>query len=119
MFIRIPDLNFSIPDPGSRVKKIPDPDTGFGIFLDSGKNYLGCSSWIRIRIHIFSPSRIQDPGAIKAPEHRFPPLEISTTFVVTIQNTTVLFCAKQINVMSGCRYNKFEKINFSTYTRRS
>jgi hypothetical protein len=57
MFIQIPDLNFSIPDPGSRVKKILDPDTGFGIFLDSGKNYLGCSSWIRI--HILPP--IPDP----------------------------------------------------------
>ncbi len=67
--------------PGSRVKKIQDPDSHQRIqvfltqkllkiqvfltqklFLSSRKNDLGCSSWIRI----FSPIRIPDPGVKKA-----------------------------------------------------
>jgi hypothetical protein len=70
----IPDPNFSIPDPGSRVKKIPDPESGsalknlsiFNPFLSSRKYDAGCSS--RIQILIFYPSRISDPGVKKAPD---------------------------------------------------
>jgi hypothetical protein len=68
----IPDSNFFIPDPGSRSKRfrIPDPyQTILSIltqklFLSSRKYDPGCSS--RIRILIFYPSRIPDPGVKKA-----------------------------------------------------
>jgi hypothetical protein len=78
---------FSIPDPGSRIFSIPDP--GFRIFyipdpgsasenlsiltqkkrfLSSRKYDPGCIS--RIRIQIFYPSRLPDPGVKK--RHRIP-----------------------------------------------
>jgi hypothetical protein len=53
--------------PGSRGKKIPDPEyesknsSIFSLFLSSRNNDLGCSS----RIWIFFPSQIPDPGAKK------------------------------------------------------
>jgi hypothetical protein len=59
--------NFCIPDPGSKVKKIPDPDPHqrMEVFLTQqivsklSEIYPGCSS--RIRIMIFYPS--PDPGS--------------------------------------------------------
>ncbi len=62
---RIPDLNFYIPDPGSKRFWIPDTDRhkkfevslAQTIFIISRKYDLGCSS--QIRIQIFFPSRIQ------------------------------------------------------------
>jgi hypothetical protein len=70
MFISGPNF-FSIPGPESRVKKVPDPESGAKIltqemFLSSQKHDPGCSS--RIRILIFNPSRIPDPGVKKAPD---------------------------------------------------
>jgi hypothetical protein len=74
-----PGSDFSIQDPGSRDKKIPDPGSGSAsknlsifntkkLFLSSRKYDPGCSS--RIRIQIFYPSRIPDPGVKKAdPQH--------------------------------------------------
>jgi hypothetical protein len=84
----IPDSNFSIPDPGSRVKKIPDP--GFDshkrikvfltqkMVLSSWKYDPGCSS--RIRILIFLPSRIQGSKRQRIPDplHRIYPRELNT-----------------------------------------
>jgi hypothetical protein len=75
---RIPDPIFSISDPESRVKNIPDP--GFGSasknlsilthknVLSSGKYDRGCST--RIRIPDPDPGfiPIPDPGAKKAPD---------------------------------------------------
>ncbi len=67
---------FSIPDPGSRVETIPDSGSisrsasknlsvlTKKLFLSSRKYDPGCSS--RIRILIFSPSQIPDPGIKKA-----------------------------------------------------
>ncbi len=49
----IPDPNFSIRDPRSRVKKIPDRDP-------HQKNYLGCSSRIQIHPEV---NKTPDPGS--------------------------------------------------------
>ncbi len=72
----ITDRNFSIRDPESRVKKIPDPRSGSAsknLSIFNPKNFLrsrkydpGCSS--RIRILIFYPSRIPNPEVKKAPD---------------------------------------------------
>ncbi len=60
-----------LPDPRSRVKKIPDPNPHQRIelflnpnklFLTSRKNDLGCSSGSRIQIFL-----VPDPGVKKAP----------------------------------------------------
>ncbi len=70
------DPNFSILDPGSRVKKIPDPGSGSSLKTLSiltlktvsklseklsGMFIPGPGSWF------FSPSRIPDPGVKKSP----------------------------------------------------
>ncbi len=65
---RMPDPNFSIPDLGSASKNLG----ALGqkkLFLISRKYDLGCSS--RIRILIFYPSLIPDPGVKKAPDPGF------------------------------------------------
>ncbi len=65
--------------PGSRVKKVPDPGSRIRIhikevfltkklFLSSLKYDPECSSRIQIRILIFYPSWIPDPGVKKAPD---------------------------------------------------
>jgi hypothetical protein len=71
---------FSIPDPGSRVKKIPDPDPlqrvlsilTQKLFLSSRKyRYdLGCSSRIRIPDPDLEFLPVPDPGVKKAPNPR-------------------------------------------------
>ncbi len=78
----IPDLRsefFFIPGPGSRVKKIPDPGSGSGsaslnLSVFNSKNCLQAlgnmirdvypGSGSRIRILIFYPFRIPDPGPV-------------------------------------------------------
>ncbi len=77
-FSRIPNPNFSIldPDPGSRVKKIPDPGSGcasknLSILTQKIVSKLSeIRSWLFIPdpdpgsvILIFYPSRIPDPGS--------------------------------------------------------
>jgi hypothetical protein len=69
---------FRIPDPGSKRYRIPDPDLHQRIevfspqklFLSSWKYDPDCSLRIRtrIRILIFYPSQIPDPGVKKAPD---------------------------------------------------
>ncbi len=64
---RIPDPYFSMPDPGSRVKNIPDHGSGSAsknirilnlkMFLNSRKNDLGCSS--RIGFFAFADPRFR------------------------------------------------------------
>ncbi len=77
--INIPDPNFSIPDPGSRVKKIPFADSHQKILSIFNPNFfsqisrkydLGChpESESRMRILIFYPFRIPVPGVKKAPD---------------------------------------------------
>jgi hypothetical protein len=63
---RIPDLNFSIPDPGQNDPGSRSASQNLSIFNQkncSRKNDLGCSS--RIRIQLFS---IPDPGVKKVPD---------------------------------------------------
>ncbi len=71
----IPDPNFSIPGPGSRIKKIPDPGSGSAsknLSIFSPKN---CFKLSKIWSGMFIPdsdldlypSRIADPGVKKAP----------------------------------------------------
>ncbi len=61
---------FSIPDPGSKRFRIPDPLQSIfnpqKLFLSSRKYDSGCSS--RTRILIFDPSRIQDSGVKNEPD---------------------------------------------------
>ncbi len=67
---------FSIPDPGSASKNLSILTQK--LFLSSKKYDPGCSS--RIRILIFYPSRIPDPGVKKAPD----PGSGSATLSVTL-----------------------------------
>jgi hypothetical protein len=71
----IPDPSFSIPDPGSkdsrsrirkRIKEFKYISPKM-LFLSSRKYDPGCSSGSRIRILIFYPFPIPDPGVRKAP----------------------------------------------------
>jgi hypothetical protein len=68
----IPDPNFSIPDPGSKVKKIPgSASASKNLSILTQKLFLsslmiwdvhpGSGSWIRILN--FCPSQIPDPGS--------------------------------------------------------
>jgi hypothetical protein len=67
---------FSILDPGSRVEKIPDPGSGsasknLNILTQNIVSKLRNRNFhprSRIRILIFNPSLIPDPGVKKAPE---------------------------------------------------
>ncbi len=88
-----------IPDPGSEFfpSRIPDPNFfHFGsrisitefkyfnpkkLFLSSLKYDPGCSCSSRIRILIFNPSRIPDPGVKKAPD----PIRVHNTVTDTQQ----------------------------------
>jgi hypothetical protein len=75
---RIPDPNFSNPDPGSRVKKIPDPGSASKNlnFLTQKtvskleKNELGCSSQIPDKDPDFLLFRIPNPEVKKVPDPR-------------------------------------------------
>jgi hypothetical protein len=72
---RIPDPIFF--QPGSRIKKIPDPGSGYvskylGIFNPKNCYYIhGKMIWDvhpGARIRIFIPSRIPDPGVKTSPD---------------------------------------------------
>ncbi len=78
---RIPDPIFSIPDPGSKRFRIPDPDPQS--FLNSWKNYLGRSSRILLQNFFCLP----DPGVKKAPD---PGSGSATLFLILV----VFFCLK-------------------------
>jgi hypothetical protein len=92
---RIPDANFF--HPGYRIRifpsRIPDPHQRTEVILpkklfQSSRKYdPGCSS--RIRILIFYPSRIPDPGVPNAPDpgSRYATLDPDTQRCILIHNT--------------------------------
>jgi hypothetical protein len=64
------DPNLSIPDPGFRVKKIPDPGSGSAaknLSIFKPKNLYDPGVHPGSIILIFYPSRTPDPGVKKAP----------------------------------------------------
>ncbi len=102
MLSRIPDPNFSIPDPGTRVKNIPDPESGSASKKLSIFHPKSCFSALgymiqevhtgsRIRILTFYPSRIRDSGVKKTPDPGSAAL-ILTVVGMTCQSASFLQC---------------------------
>ncbi len=118
----IPDLTFFLP--GSEFFPSPIHIKEFkyfnpkNSFLSSRKYVLGCSS--RIRILIFYPSRILDPGVKKAPDPDPQHWFRRRPFTFLPDSDTVTNRARSVNGLVGLQQDLSRSLQgvFSTMNRR-